>query len=122
MTEGSFTGETYTEFIRERLIPQCTPWPGPRSVLIMDNCAIHKKDELLPLCAEAGVILLFLPPYSPDYNPIEYSFAEFKRLLRRGVDCSADEIFDYIDVAMQKVNEADNATAYFQRSGIRIPS
>ena len=53
-----------------------------RSVLIMDNCSIHHVDSLTSLFEEAGVLLLFLPPYSPDYMPIEEAFSYIKAYLR----------------------------------------
>lgn len=51
------------------------PWPLDRSVLIMDNCAIHKSDALRAAVEVKGCRLVFLPPYSPDFNPIEESFS-----------------------------------------------
>jgi transposase len=50
----------------------------PRSVLVMDNARIHCSEELQEMCNEAGVLLVYLPPYSPDYNPIEQSFNQIK--------------------------------------------
>jgi len=45
-------------------------FPGPYSVLVLDNASIHKKQQLYDLCSEKGVQLEFLPPYSPDFNPV----------------------------------------------------
>lgn len=52
----------------------------------MDNAPIHHSAELLAMCEEAGVELVYLPPYSPDYNPIEESFAELKAWFRKNKD------------------------------------
>lgn len=71
---GSYTQETFNKFVSDKLLPLCSPFPGPRSVLILDNASIHRSLELRIKCAEAGVLLEFLPPYSPDFNPIEKSF------------------------------------------------
>ncbi|KAF5611240.1 hypothetical protein F25303_14499, partial [Fusarium sp. NRRL 25303] len=49
----------------------------------MDNASFHHNDELEPMCAEAGVKLLYLPPYSPDFNPIEEYFAELKNFIKK---------------------------------------
>jgi transposase len=46
------------------------PFPGPYSVLVLDNASIHKGRHLRNLCEDKGVRLEFLPPYSPDYNPV----------------------------------------------------
>lgn len=50
-------------------------YPHDRSVLVMDNCRIHKSEALRQAVENAGCILVFLPPYSPDFNPIEESFS-----------------------------------------------
>lgn len=50
-------------------------YPQDRSVLILDNCAIHKSNVLREVVEAYGVVLVFLPPYSPDLNPIEESFS-----------------------------------------------
>ncbi|KAK9369905.1 hypothetical protein V1509DRAFT_638078 [Lipomyces kononenkoae] len=68
-------GRSFTAFIRDEVLPLSSPYPGPRSVL-----------DLSRLCAKAGVRLEYLPPYSPDYNPIEESFAELKAWMRKNKD------------------------------------
>ena len=65
------------------MLPYCTPYPGPRSVLILDNASIHKSTRLQELCEEYGVLLKFLPPYSPDFNPIEATFNDIKAWIKR---------------------------------------
>jgi transposase len=69
---------------------------------IMDNASFHRKSKLYELAEEAGVGLLFLPPYSPDFNPIEKSWANMKRWLRSGMSDypSIDKaVYDYFAVA-----------------------
>jgi transposase len=51
------------------------PFPEDNSVLVLDNCAIHKSDALRAVVEAQGHLLIFLPPYSPDFNPIEESFS-----------------------------------------------
>jgi DDE superfamily endonuclease len=51
------------------------PYPQDKSILILDNCAIHKTRALREIVEGNGQVLLFLPPYSPDFNPIEESFS-----------------------------------------------
>jgi transposase len=51
------------------------PYPQDKSILILDNCAIHKTRALREIVEGSGQVLLFLPPYSPDFNPIEESFS-----------------------------------------------
>lgn len=76
--QGGIDGDTLVWFLRELLLPLCNPYPGPKSVIILDNCGTHKTADVKRLCAAAGVVLLYLPPYSPDFNPIEKFFSVIK--------------------------------------------
>lgn len=62
------------------------PYPGNNSVLIMDNARIHHNANLISLLEGLGCRVVFLPPYSPDYNPIETAFAFIKSWIRRNRD------------------------------------
>ena len=87
--EGAVDGELYYHFIKDKVIPECTPFPGPRSVLIMDNAKIHVGEvqisvklkvvlivqEIHRLIRGTNMRFEYLPPYSPDYNPIEFTFS-----------------------------------------------
>lgn len=53
-------------------LPRMNAYPGPYSVLVMDNASIHKGQRLLDICNAKGVRIEFLPPYSPDLNPVCY--------------------------------------------------
>ena len=59
------------------------PFPGPNSVLIMDNAKIHHNNDFINIVQELGGKVEFLPPYSPDLNPIETSFSVIKSWIRR---------------------------------------
>jgi transposase len=58
------------------------PYPGDNSVIIMDNTKIHHDNELIALIEGLGCRVVFLPPYSPDYNPIETAFSTIKSWIR----------------------------------------
>ena len=58
-----------------RQLPQMNPYPEPRSVLVLDNCRIHHNEALVDMVRAAGCLILYLPAYSPDLNPIEESFS-----------------------------------------------
>ncbi len=73
------TKAIFLNFMRTRVLPQCTSGGSePRSVVVMDNARIHQSIELDQLCMKFEVLLVKLPPYSPDFNPIEISFAVLK--------------------------------------------
>ena len=58
------------------------PFPDTNSILIMDNCAIHHVQEIKDFLNDMGIMLLYLPPYSPDFNPIEELFSYLKYYLK----------------------------------------
>jgi len=60
----------FEDFI-EQLLPLCGRWPERNSVLVMDNASIHHTKRIQQMCNNAGVKLVYLPPYSPNLNPIE---------------------------------------------------
>src|ERR1700722_17687091 len=62
------------------------PYPGDNSVLIMDNARIHDAPNLISLLEGLGCHVVFLPPYSPDYNPIEIAFSSIKSWIKRNHD------------------------------------
>jgi transposase len=79
--QGSYTKQIFNDFVRTEVLPRMNAYSEdqpPRSVLVMDNARIHCSEELQQMCNEAGVLLIYLPPYSPDYNPIEQSFNQIK--------------------------------------------
>ena len=75
--EGTIDGDTFCDFIDRCLVPILQPFNGTnaRSVVVMDNASIHHVDDVVTTIQATGAILRFLPPYSPDYNPLEESFA-----------------------------------------------
>ena len=80
--QGTTDGDVFEDFI-EQLLHYCRPYPEPNSVLIMDNASFHHSERIKQMCRDAGVILLYLPPYSPDLNPIEEFFAELKAFIKK---------------------------------------
>lgn len=140
VVRGSFDGGLFLKFIRG-LLQHMNPYPEPRSVLVMDNCAIHHVEGVAELCAERcvsfwtisifpwfnlhlrGVKLLYLPPYSPDFNPIEECFSYMKGVIRRHGDAfqsiveSKDEsaIFSFLSDTLATVTPR-HAYGWFRHS------
>lgn len=77
-------------------MPAMNAYPLPYSVLVVDNATIHNSEEIQAICTTKGVRLVFLPPYSPDLNPIENTFGLLKRYLRR----------EYEDTSTAQLEEA----------------
>ena len=93
LVTGTVNGQTFLEFVRGTLIPQMLPFDGSnkRSIAILDNCSIHHISEVVEEFRRAGILVIFLPPYSPDYMPIELCFSYIKYYLK-----SHDEILQAI--------------------------
>ena len=80
MTKATVNGDIFFDFIRGTLIPCKSALDGvsPHSVLIMDNCSVHHINEVREVLQQARIVVLFLPPYSPDLNPAEEAFSYIK--------------------------------------------
>jgi transposase len=81
--QGSYTAERFNAFVREEILPRMSPFvPGGHqpSIIILDNGRIHRNRALREMCEPVAVKLEFLPPYSPDFNPIEACFHGTKYL------------------------------------------
>ena len=122
--QGSFDMDRFILFI-EKLLDKMTPFPGPRSVLIMDNCRTHHSDRLQEMCDEAGVILEYLPAYSPDFSPIEESFSILKAWIRKHRDfgrfwAAEGEFGVFLHQAVQAVGQNLNARGLFRACKIIV--
>ena len=87
-TVGSVNREKFYDFVCGTLIPEMLPYNGSnsKSIAIMDNCSIHHVQEVADLFNDAGIMLVYLPPYSPDMNPIELAFSFVKGYLKKHED------------------------------------
>ena len=84
IVRGGVNGDAFYEFICNNLVQHLMPFNGTNkhSVVVMDNCSIHHVDEVRELLNDTSVLTQFLPPYSPDYNPIELAFSKVKYMIR----------------------------------------
>ena len=83
---GTVTGEEWFEmYIENFVVPVLGKYcfGEPRSVVFMDNASVHNGETVRELIQEAGARIVFTPPYSPDLNPIEFMFGEYKKFLKR---------------------------------------
>jgi transposase len=107
VASGSFDGATDTElfvtFVREALVPMLRPG----QVLVMDNLPAHRSTRIDQLVESTGARVLRLPPYSPDFNPIEMAIAKVKTVLRTLARRSVDGLFDGIGEALESIRPTD---------------
>ena len=107
VASGSFDGATDTElfvtFVREALVPVLKAG----QVLVLDNLPAHKSPRVDPLVEATGARILRLPPYSPDYNPIEMAISKIKTVLRKLARRSVDGLFTGIGEALESIRPTD---------------
>ena len=89
LIKGTVDSHIFFDYIRGDMLLQLQPFDGtnPHSVVILDNCSIHHVESIHELFEASGVLLLFLPSYSPDLMPIEEAFSSVKSYLRSHNDC-----------------------------------
>lgn len=90
--DGPMNRAVFTAYVEQMLAPELRPG----DVLVLDNLSSHKGHEARKAVEAAGARLLFLPPYSPDLNPIEMAFAKLKGTLRAAAERSRDTLWDRI--------------------------
>lgn len=92
VTKGSVDGGTFYDFALKYLVPLLMPFNGENqhSVVILDNCSIHHVEGITAMIEEAGALVHFLPPYSPDFNPIEETFSKVKTEMKYQEQSMAD--------------------------------
>ena len=80
LSQENVNGDIFEDFVRTTLLPILMPFNGTNShsVVIMDNCSIHHLERVLEMITSVGALVKFLPPYSPDLNPIELVFSKVK--------------------------------------------
>mgnify|MGYP002780064886 CR=1 FL=1 len=102
-----FRGATDTSamlcFVREVLLPQLVPG----DLVVWDNLAVHKTRAVRELFEQAEIELLFLPPYSPDLNPIELCWSKLKTLLRAKAARTYETLLEAIGTAIKQITAAD---------------
>ena len=81
---GTTDGDDFYNFVHTHLLPHLLPFDGRNhhSIVILDNCSIHHISEITRVINEVGSLVIYLPPYSPDYNPIEEAFSKVKQTMK----------------------------------------
>ena len=110
--DGAMNGTAFLAYVEQVLVP--TLQPG--DVVVMDNLPAHKPSGVRAAIAGAGATLLYLPPYSPDFNPIENAFAKLKAPLRKAAARTIDELWDAIRDALPTFSPTECAN-YFTAKG-----
>jgi transposase len=110
--DGAINGETFLAYVEQILVPTL----APGDIVIMDNLGSHKIAGVRQAIEAAGAKLLYLPPYSPDFNPIEQLFAKLKALLRKAAARTLEALINAIATALAAFTSGECAN-YFANAG-----
>lgn len=101
--DGPINGECFRAYVEQQLVPVLKPG----DIVILDNLGSHKSAALRHLIRTAGARLWYLPPYSPDLNPIEQAFAKLKALLRKAGERTVDGLWSFLGRALDLFGAAE---------------
>jgi transposase len=110
--DGSINRDAFTVYVRQVLVPELEPG----DIVVMDNLSSHKAPAIRQAIEAAGATLLFLPPYSPDFNPIEQAFAKLKAHLRRAAERTIHGLWNAIGHILDLYSPQECAN-YFAHAG-----
>ncbi len=110
--DGPINGESFLLYVQQILVP--TLKSG--DIVVMDNLGSHKAEATSQAIKAAGARLIFLPPYSPDLNPIEQFFSKLKHHLRKAKERTVETTWQRIGEILKTIPKAECAN-YFKNSG-----
>ena len=110
--DGPINGDAFQAYVEQVLVPQL----APGDTVVMDNLGSHKRPAIRAAIEAAGARLIYLPPYSPDFNPIENAFAKLKALLRKAAQRSVDGLWSVIGRLVDLFTPHE-CTNYFAAAG-----
>lgn len=117
LVERAMNTDTFEWYIRDQLAPRLRPG----QIVVMDNLSAHKAARIREALVARGCDVLFLPPYSPDFNPIEQAFSKLKALLRGLGARTLDALQEAVRLAVAVITSAD-AAAWYAHAGFPLPA
>jgi transposase len=115
--EGATTARVFETYVEKVLVPSLKEG----QIVVMDNLGAHRPKRIRELIEQRGCELVYLPAYSPDYNPIEEAFAKIKNLLRKAAARSKEVLVEAIAAALSAIS-AQDARGFFEHAGYRPTS
>lgn len=113
---GSTTAAVFEAYVEQVLAPTLKP----AQVVVMDNLTAHKGGKVREVIEQRGAELVYLPPYSPDFNPIEEAFSKIKGLLRKAEARTREALLEALGRAISAVS-AQDARGFFEHCGYGMP-
>lgn len=112
--DGAINGEVFRAWVEQHLVRDLQPG----DIVVMDNLSSHKVTGVVDAIEAVGASVRYLPPYSPDLNPIELAFSKFKKLLRDGAERTTDRLWKLCGRVLDLFPE-DECRAYLSHCGYR---
>jgi transposase len=112
--EGATTARVFETYVEKVLLPSLEPG----QIVVMDTLSAHRPKRIRDLIEQRGCELVYLPSYSPDFNPIEEAFAKIKDLLRKARARTKEALVEAIGAALSAVTAAD-VQGFFEHAGYR---
>ena len=110
--DGAMNGTVFLAYVEQVLLPTLSPG----DIVIMDNLPAHKAAGIRDVIETAGAKLMFLPPYSPDFNPIENALSKLKALMRAKAERTIKAMWDAVGSMIDQFTPAECAN-YFRAAG-----
>jgi transposase len=110
--DGAINGDWFCAYVNQVLVPELRPG----DIVVLDNLSSHQRSEARQAIEAVGARVAFLPPYSPDFNPIESAFAKLKRLARSAGKRTIDELWSFLGQAIDAFAPAE-CLNYFRHCG-----
>ncbi len=108
VVDGAVNGDVFEAFVEQVLVPQLKPG----DIVVMDNLSSHKRARIRELIEEQQAELRYLPPYSPDLNPIEMVFSKIKQLLRTLGARTRDLLWSSMQTVLNEVTASDTVNCF----------
>jgi transposase len=112
VVDGAINGDIFLAYVRQHLAPTLKP----NDIVIMDNLSSHKLEGVRAAIEAAGARLVYLPPYSPDFNPIELVFSKLKALLRKFGERTMDALWQRLGTLLDSFSRSE-CQNYFRHCG-----
>lgn len=112
VVDGAINGEIFLAYVQQHLVPTLKP----NDIVIMDNLSSHKLEGVRAAIEAAGARLVYLPPYSPDFNPIEQVFSKLKALLRKFGERTMEALWQRLGLLLDSFAQSE-CRNYFRHCG-----
>jgi transposase len=115
VVDGAMTGDLFVAYVEQVLVPALRPG----DVVVLDNLQAHKRAGAVRAIERAGATVAYLPPYSPDLNPIELAFSKLKGLLRTAGKRTVGDLWDFLGQSLDAFTP-DECRRYFRHDGYGV--